>query len=116
MTDVKQGEKVTTSTKWNKAVLDSLGVAKLGMNPGEDLHIQLCAKGLAVVKNGMKCGVTNGKRMVLDVSFESVVVLENGWMVACKNGIYNLYNEEGTPYKGLSFLNKQNAIKFAKSL
>ena len=103
-------------SRWNKDMLNALGVARSSVAPGRDVQVELNAKGLAVVKNGMYCGVTKGASMVLGVKFESIVVLENGWMVASKHGIYNLYNKEGSVYKGLSFLKKENAIKFAKTL
>lgn len=115
MTDIKSSARETSATFDNKA-LNAIGVARTTVVPGREVFVQTGAKGLAVVRSGLKCGVTNGKLMVLAIEFDSVVILENGWMVACKHGIYDLYDREGNVYKGLSFLNKQNAIKFAKTL
>ncbi len=116
MTETKPTVSTVSRPRWNEDMQKVLGVAKSSVTTGQDVHIELCAKGLAVIKSGMKCGVTNGTRMILDIQFESIVVCENGWMVACKHGIYYVYDKEGRMYKGLSFLKKQNAIKFAKTL
>ena len=116
MTEIKPKVNSVRGTIWNKDMLNAIGVAKSYVAGDRDIHVELCPKGLAIIKSGMKCGVINGTRMILDIQFESVVVLENGWMVTCKYGIYDLYNEEGEIYKGLSFLKKENAIRFAKTL
>lgn len=116
MVDVKPEAKTEVPARWNKNILETVETVRGLVTPGREVFVEMGANGLAVVKSGTKCGVTNGKRMVLDIQFESVVILENGWMVACKYGIYDLYDKEGNVYKGLSFLNKQNAIRFASSL
>ena len=116
MTDVKPGVKDIASANWNKEILNAVSVAKTVAVPGRDLHVKLGVKGLAVVKSDMYCGVTNGKRMILDFKFDTIDIVENGWMVAGRYGIYKLYNKDGNMYKGLSFLKKSNAIRFARML
>lgn len=116
MTKTKSTVSAASRPRWNEDVQKVLNVARSSVTTGQDVHVELCTNGLAVIKSGMKSGVTNGTRMILDILFESIVVCENGWMVACKHGIYYLYNKEGNMYKGLSFLKKENAIRFAKTL
>lgn len=116
MTDVKTKTNQELSTTWNNEMLKAINVAREFLIPGRDVHVKLCAKGLAVVESGIRCGVTDGERMILPLEFESVEVEENGWMVACKHGIYDIYDEQGNKFKGLSFLKKANAKKFAREL
>ena len=86
-------------------------------NQGQkEVGVELVANGLAVLKCDQKYGVANGSTMILPIEYESIVVVENGWSVACKYGIYNVFDKQGRQYKGLSFLKKSNAIKFARSL
>ena len=116
MQAIKPKEKQVISINGDRKLLDSVGVARSFGAQGRDLQVQPVVKGLAVVNRGMNHGVAKGEQLVLDIKFESIVILQNGWMVACKHGVYYLYDENGNIYKGLSFLNKQNAIRFANSL
>lgn len=116
MTNVKTKIEQVTSATWNEEMLRAINVAREFLIPGREVSVKLCAKGLAVVKCSIWCGVTNGERMILPMEFESIEVVENGWIVACKYGIYDLYDEQGNKFRGLSFLKKSNAIKFARDL
>lgn len=116
MTETKPKVNAVNGDKCNMSILKVVGVARGKMVSGREQHDEVCVKGVTVIKSGLKYGVSNMARVVLDTQFESVVILENGWLVACQNGIYKLYDKEGNVYKGLSFLKKDNAIKFAKTL
>ncbi len=100
----------------NKSMLRAVGVATCIRPAANVSGIRKAMNGLAVVACGMQYGVNAGERIVLAPQFESVILLENGWMVASRYGIYNIYDREGNIYKGLSFLKEENAIKFAKTL
>ena len=82
----------------------------------KEICVELVENGLALLKCDEKYGVANGSQIILPINFESITVVENGWSVACKYGIYDIYDSAGRPYKGLSFLKKSNAIKFARTL
>lgn len=106
----------TRSTRWNEEVLQAVVALKSSVCYGREVFVEIGACGLAAVKSGTKYGVTDGKHMILAMEYESVKILANGWIVACKYGCYILYNSKGEMYKGLLFLKKENAIKFAKTL
>lgn len=105
----------TGSPRWNGRLKETVEAMRKLAQPGKEVFVELAPNGLAIVKSGMKCSVNNGQRMILE-GYESVDVLENGWIVACKHGCYTLHDSEGNMYKGLLFLKKSNAIKFAKTL
>ena len=114
MLDTKLNE--TDSGKLNKSILKAVGVAMYTRPAVKNFDVQEEINGLTVVRCGMTYGVNNGECMVLPPIFESITILENGWMVTARHGIYDLYDYEGHIYKGLSFLKKENAIRFAKML
>ena len=116
MTSVKSKEPKKTIANLNREAVENIATLMCATVMGQEVFVQLGHCGLAVVKSGTKCGVTNGTRMILDRQYESVTILKNGWMVACKHGCYFLYDKEGEMYRGLKFLNKTNAIRFANSL
>lgn len=85
------------------------------VRPGEEIEIEFASNELMLVRQREYCSVFNSAGEIVG-RCESIVVLDNGWMVACKYGRYDLYYKDGTMYKGLMFLKKSNAIKFAKTL
>ena len=116
MTSVKSKEAKKTIFNLNREAVKNIATLTGVAVMEQEVFVQLGYGGLTVVKSGTKCGVINGSRMILDRKYESVTILKNGWMVACKYGCYFLYNKEGEMYQGLKFLNKTNAIRFANSL
>ena len=108
--------KVGDSTCWSSVVLERSEVLRKVKQCKNEVCVELVANGLAVLKCDQKYGVVNDSAMILPIDFESIDVVENGWTVAGKYGIYNVYDKRGRQYKGLSFLKKSNAIKFARSL
>lgn len=103
------------STRWNAQIrkaVESLGV---NLRTGQEIHIELVKNNLIIAKYGMYRIILNEGNVIVD-RCESVTVLENEWLVVSRHGIYYLYDKAGNPYKGLSFLKKENAIRFAKTL
>ena len=116
MVNLKKKETTSLSANWNAKMLEFVAALRKMNVAGQEVFVHMNKCGLATVKCGTKCGVTNGTSMVLEMQYESIEILENNWMVACRHGIYKLYDKDGNPYNGLKFLKKQNAIKFARTL
>lgn len=102
-------------SNWNgkiKKVVEALGA---NIRPGMEISIEPTKHDLLIAKCGVYMTVLS-EGNVIAKRCESIEVLDNGWIVACIHGQYELYYKDGSKYRGLSFLKKSNAIRFAKTL
>lgn len=105
----------TLKPSWNgkiKKAVEALGVC---VRSGMEINVEPAKHDLLIAKCGIYMTILSEGNVIAN-RCESVDVLDNGWIVACIHGRYELYYKDGSQYRGLSFLNKSNAIRFAKAL